>query len=353
MILLHRQNGLYTFKVALMSNLLDITLVNNNTHQDTEDNLTDDKLTSFGLPSLKLLRQNKNETIELVAQHLRLSPAQIRALEANDCNSLPNAAYVRGFLRNYTRYLNVDAAPYIAQFELALYQNKIKYSQSSSITKNSISHTHTDYSLNKEGDTLPLLSNLGGNSSPITSFEESSLSISFYIKMAVLFIMLTLAFLMFWERALWFHEFKTMLIHIPILNKLGTDVSHSNIITHSAISKNIIISELRPVQPNIAINNQLTKNYNDIKMGTQMPTTSAMRTLKFSLIDTSWIKVSNFNKEVLFSGEQQAGTIQTVVGHSPLKVIIGAADKVKLTVDDIPYDLSSSIKSGVASISIP
>lgn len=352
MILLHRQNGLYIFKVALMNNLSDITLINNNTHQDTEASLIDDKLTSFGLPSLKLLRQNKNETIELVARHLRLSPAQIRALEANDCNSLPNAAYARGFLRNYTRYLNVDAAPYIAQFELALYQNKTEYSQSPSITKNSISHAHTDYSLNKSGDTPPLLSNLGGNNLPIISFEDSSLSISFYIKMAALFIMLTFVFLMFWERALWFHEFKTMLNHIPILNRLETDAS--NIITHSAISKNIIISEVRPVQPNIAIiNNQVTKNYNDIKTGIQMPTTSAMRTLKFSLIDTSWIKVSNFNKEVLFIGEQQAGTIQTVVGHSPLKVIIGAADNVKLTVDGIAYDLSSSIKSGVASISIP
>jgi cytoskeleton protein RodZ len=333
----------------LENNIPNTTLVNNNIHQDTNLSLIDDELNSFELPSLKLLRQNKNETVELVAQHLRLSPAQIVALEANDCDSLPNVAYVKGFLRNYTRYLNVDAAPYIAQFELALYQKKMQYTSSEGMTQNSVIHTH--YVLNKSGDTSRVLSKLGVNNLPVTSFEESSLLISFYIKMAALFIMLTFAFLMFWERALWFYEFKTMLTHIPIPSIFVTE--SPNITVHSSIPKINIPVESRPVQANAVINNQFTKNYNNIQTDMQIPTTSAMRTLEFSLIDTSWIKVSNANKEILLSGEQQAGTVQTVSGQSPLKIIVGAADKVKLTVDGIPYDLSSNIKSGVASISIP
>ena len=331
------------------NNIPDTTLVNNNTHQDIEANLVSDELILSGLPSLKLLRQNKNETVEVVAQYLRLSPAQISALETNDCDSLPNLAYAKGFLRNYARYLNVDAAPYIAQFELTLYQKQQKYSLLESMTKKS--PVYTGYALSKSSNTPIFLSNLAVNNSPITSFEESASSISFYIKMAIVFIILTIAFLMFWERALWFSEFKTMLNHIPTPTIFLTE--STNIVTHSPIPKKFIPIESRTVQTSIAANNQLTKNYNSIQTNIQISTISAIRTLEFSLIDTSWIKVSNVNKEVLLSGEQQAGTIQTVSGQSPLKVIVGAADNVKLTVDGVPYDFSSRIKSGVASMSIP
>jgi cytoskeleton protein RodZ len=49
-----------------------------------------------------------------VAGRLRLHPNQVRALEKEALAELPEAAYVRGFLRSYARVLNVDPVPLLA-----------------------------------------------------------------------------------------------------------------------------------------------------------------------------------------------------------------------------------------------
>lgn len=46
-----------------------------------------------------------------VAARLRLHPNQVRALEQETLAVLPEAAYVRGFVRSYARILDIDPAP--------------------------------------------------------------------------------------------------------------------------------------------------------------------------------------------------------------------------------------------------
>jgi cytoskeleton protein RodZ len=49
-----------------------------------------------------------------VAGRLRLHPNQVRALEREALTELPEAAYVRGFVRSYARVLNIDPASLLA-----------------------------------------------------------------------------------------------------------------------------------------------------------------------------------------------------------------------------------------------
>ena len=49
-----------------------------------------------------------------VAQRLHMSPLQVEALEAGDSTRLPKGPFLRGFVRNYAKLLNVDAAPLVA-----------------------------------------------------------------------------------------------------------------------------------------------------------------------------------------------------------------------------------------------
>jgi cytoskeleton protein RodZ len=58
--------------------------------------------------SLARARQEKNLTLEEVAAQLHLSAHQIRLLEENDYEDLPEATYIKGYLRNYARLLNLD-----------------------------------------------------------------------------------------------------------------------------------------------------------------------------------------------------------------------------------------------------
>lgn len=59
-------------------------------------------------------RQALGLSIEDVSQRVRLAPRQIIALEADDFESLPGAATLRGFIRSYAKLLGLDPAPLVA-----------------------------------------------------------------------------------------------------------------------------------------------------------------------------------------------------------------------------------------------
>ena len=58
---------------------------------------------------LRAAREAAGLSIESVAQQLKLAPRQVRALEDDDFQRLPGRTFVRGFARNYARFLQLDA----------------------------------------------------------------------------------------------------------------------------------------------------------------------------------------------------------------------------------------------------
>lgn len=58
---------------------------------------------------LRAAREAAGLSVEAVAQQLKLSPRQVRALEGDDFAGLPGRTFVRGFVRNYARLLALDA----------------------------------------------------------------------------------------------------------------------------------------------------------------------------------------------------------------------------------------------------
>lgn len=66
---------------------------------------------------LRTAREARGESVHEVAFAIKLSPRQVEALENDDFAALPGMAFVRGFARNYARYLGLDAAPLIAGIE--------------------------------------------------------------------------------------------------------------------------------------------------------------------------------------------------------------------------------------------
>lgn len=53
-------------------------------------------------------REASGLSVDAVAQQLKLAPRQVRALEAGDFGRLPGRTFVRGFIRNYARLMNLD-----------------------------------------------------------------------------------------------------------------------------------------------------------------------------------------------------------------------------------------------------
>ena len=60
---------------------------------------------------LRVAREARHLTISDVAQTLKLGARQVEALESGNWEGLPGQTFIRGFVRNYARLLQIDAAP--------------------------------------------------------------------------------------------------------------------------------------------------------------------------------------------------------------------------------------------------
>lgn len=63
---------------------------------------------------LRQARERAGLSIDAVAQQLKLAPRQVKALEDGDFGLLPGRTFVRGFVRNYARALQLDTDAVLA-----------------------------------------------------------------------------------------------------------------------------------------------------------------------------------------------------------------------------------------------
>lgn len=67
--------------------------------------------------ALAQARQAQKLTVPEVARHLKLTPAQVEALEEGAFERLPGRVFVRGFLRNYAKLVKIDAEPLLRSID--------------------------------------------------------------------------------------------------------------------------------------------------------------------------------------------------------------------------------------------
>ena len=66
---------------------------------------------------LRAARLERGLSIEDVARQMRLSVRQVTALEEDDYTKLASGTFLRGFVRNYAKLLQMDAAPLLQRLE--------------------------------------------------------------------------------------------------------------------------------------------------------------------------------------------------------------------------------------------
>ena len=64
--------------------------------------------------TLRAAREMHGLSIDDVAQQLKLAPRQVQALEDDEYGKLPGRTFVRGFVRNYARFIGLDADDVVA-----------------------------------------------------------------------------------------------------------------------------------------------------------------------------------------------------------------------------------------------
>ena len=98
---------------------------------DDENKLADDvqaqdKLVSSCGAILATARKEQKKTVEEIAGELNLSVTQIKAIEGDQSDGLPESTYVRGYIRSYARLLKLDADQVLESYASPSWQKRAR-----------------------------------------------------------------------------------------------------------------------------------------------------------------------------------------------------------------------------------
>ena len=97
-----------------MSDVMQSSIVGLNEDQEELKPVNPVSTLSTAGEHLAASRQNKKWSVQFVAEQLKLSQAQIVALEASNFDALPKMVIVRGFVRAYAKLLKIDSDSLVA-----------------------------------------------------------------------------------------------------------------------------------------------------------------------------------------------------------------------------------------------
>lgn len=97
-------------------------------------------------------RVKRGISIQEAADYLKLSRKQVEALENDDYSSLPGTTFVRGFMRNYAKFLELDLEPIMAWLDSQVPNTAPDARPAAAVTPQG---TTTSTESHKEKDTAP------------------------------------------------------------------------------------------------------------------------------------------------------------------------------------------------------
>jgi cytoskeleton protein RodZ len=249
--------------------------------------------------ALRRAREARGQSIADVVQVIRFSARQIEALERDDYASLPGSTAVRGLVRNYAKFLKLDAAPLLAQLEPAVPV--------------------------PEADVRPP-TNMGEAEQP-TIVGRVPLRL-----VAVGAAILLLALLGYWVATLMGDGGLTSFLR-------GLSGGSAAVRPGSASAPSVV----PVVQPAPAV---VTENAPGSASEASSPAPFVGLRVEFD--DRSWIEIRDATQKVVFVGEYPAGTRQNVEGKAPFQIWIGRASGVRMFMGERSIDLKPHTREEVA-----
>jgi cytoskeleton protein RodZ len=264
--------------------------------------------TSFGA-RLRCERERAGLTVTDVAARLRLHPNQVRALEQETLTALPEAAYVRGFVRSYARILNVEPGPLLD--DLA---SKIAPSSSSVVDGMT---QQRDYS-------------------PVRAASREQTSRRLVVLGAVV-----------------------LLIVLGILGWYATRESAPISTTGTVVPAAPTVQAPPPAPPPVTEPVTPAPGAVPVVAAAGAPEPAALLEpipppplLKLRFIGASWAEVKDAEGKVLHSQHNTAGAEFVIEGTPPFYVVIGDTTKTSVEVRGEAYDLSPYSRQNVARFTI-
>ncbi|MDO8261956.1 MAG: DUF4115 domain-containing protein [Gallionella sp.] len=276
-----------------------------------------------------------------VASQIKFAPRQIEALEADDYQHLPEAAFLRGFVRSYAKILHLDAQTVLA----ALPQNKA----------------------------VPVELIPGSVGEPFPDVRSVLRQNLIWLGVALLLITIVAGF------ALWYftappEQSKAAQVESPVALPDEIQITPAQPIPEAAViepeapkarpstetetprmrpSIGSETSKMRPqaavaqssVQAASTMDSRLAQRNQAIASDTQSDTSTPVTSLRLEFSEESWAEIKDKDGKILSSRVHPGGNVLRVNGRAPFSILIGRAASVRLYYRDKEVDLVPHTRS--------
>lgn len=281
---------------------------------------------------LRAAREAQSLTVADVAQALKISPRQVELLEGNAWSQLPGYTFVRGFVRNYARFLRLDVEAVIKALDASAAPPPPALNLSAG----------TDVELPKQGQV-----------------QRRD-----FITMLIAAGLVVIAVLVFLVPEGWLGSTAASLMAKP--PESGT-TSQPAVSATAAVPGPLFppagIQEpgLSVVQPAMVAMETLSgaqatppPELESAVVQAAVPAVNVPGsvTAEFGVNQLSWIEVKDKTGVILLSENLAAGTRRTVTGVPPLAVVVGNAGGVQLTVNGKLVELQQRTRNSVARLTL-
>lgn len=321
---------------------------------------------------LRRVREAKGLDVPAVAGMLHLSEKKLEALEADDFDLLPEPVYIRGYLKNYARFLDEPAAPILDA-----------YARLTPVTKS---------------EKQPLL-----DSHVVEDMGSSGHDAVRIVSILLIVVVIVLPIILWWDylelavekvvgKAVQFNEQAaptseaanresglSEFIQRPpqVSEESGPEAAppapednEEQLATtqtpqpipeqaESATTNETAANDGRTViPPPPAVTETVMQPAEPAQVVTTAPAqesapASASKETVFEFIESSWVKVRDNNDQVVLIGEYKKGETKRLSGRqAPYKVVLGDSSAVKVKIDGKLVDLAEFSSGGVSRFTI-
>ena len=315
---------------------------------DTENDLLVQQV-SVGY-QLRAAREARGVSIGEVAAALKLSPRQVDAIESDDWSHLPRIV-IRGFVRNYARYLGQDVVSFLEILDRvplpAVPELEVRTEYSVALSEERRS-SRRDSIWVVSGLVILVLAVLTYFLMPIEWWQSGVDTLQNFIHAG--------------------KEDKPENITVQPIPIQTMDASSGSADTPSAIADQVTapVAAAESQESQSGVTEELTRTGGEVSEShEQQPTTGpppvvsgeaplppGQAKLFFSFTGSSWVEVRDRNGQAIFSQLGAAGSQREVSGQPPLSIVIGNASHVTLQYKGNPVDLSKRSKDGVVRLTL-
>ncbi|MDB5888055.1 MAG: transcriptional regulator [Rhodocyclales bacterium] len=326
---------------------------------------------------LREAREARGLSVVEVAQHLKLTPRQVEAMEAGDLAHLPGPAFARGFVRNYARVLHLDPTHFNAALDVVRevpppfdtlplgqmpgpaswrFSSLPALGIAAALLALAVAGWHYRWFEPREEQYLADVMGQSGvpaESMPVASVPQSapasaplgeqSTAVGAQPSAPVVAPVVDIVAASAVVVAPAASGPVASLVPIAAAASSVSKMTSSSVAAMPIVSSTPIVSAVpktasAPLAQSAALSGPVPKG---------------SHRLRFSFDADAWVEVRDAGDKVIFSRLSTSGSTQEVQGEAPLQIVIGNAPDVHLTVDGKVLDLASRTHTNVARFSLP